>query len=295
VGTYKAQHRGGRGISGGAVREDDFLAHLFTASTHDYLCFFTNKGRAYRVKVHEIPEASRQAKGTAVVNLLPLESTEHIAAVQVLPRDATEGFWVFATKRGVVKRTPLEAYRSWRGAGLIAISLDEDDELIAVSAGASSGDILLGTARGLVIRFEVDEVRPMGRQARGVTGVKLKPDDQVVSLGLDQGARHLLLISSNGQGKRTALSQFRRTGRAGHGIIGMRRTAKTGDLVSIMPVVGDEEMMLISAEGTMIRTPVSSVSVQGRTSQGVSVMRLGEEQTVAAVALIRSEPDDVTE
>jgi DNA gyrase subunit A len=293
VSVYRAQNRGGRGVSGGTVREDDFVAHLFTASTHDFLCFFTNKGRAYRVKVHEIPEASRQAKGTAVVNLLQLEPEERIAAVQVLPKDATDGHWVFATKRGVVKRTPLEAYRSWRGAGLIAINLDDDDELIAVSAGALSGDILLGTAQGLVIRFEVGAVRPMGRQARGVTGVRLRSGDRVVSLGLDQGARQLLLISANGQGKRTSLTQFRRTGRAGHGIIGMRRTAKTGDLVSILPVAGDEDIMLISVEGTMIRIPVSGISVQGRASQGVSVMRLGEEQTVAAVALIK--PDEVGE
>ncbi len=293
VATYKAQHRGGRGISGGSVREDDFLAHLFTASTHDYLCFFTNKGRAYRVKVHEVPEASRQAKGTAVVNLLPLDAAERIAAVQVLPRDATEGFWVFATKRGVVKRTPLEAYRSWRGAGLIAISLDADDELIAVASGAEVGDILLGTTQGNVIRFKIEDVRPMGRQARGVRGIRLRAEDRLVSLGLDQGARQLLLISANGQGKRTPIQRFRRTGRGGHGVKGMQRTAKTGDLVSIIPVRGDEEIMLISAEGTMIRTPVGSISVQGRTSQGVSVMRLGGRQSVAAVALIRSEPDDV--
>ncbi len=293
VATYKAQHRGGRGISGGSVREDDFLAHLFTASTHDYLCFFTNKGRAYRVKVHEIPEASRQAKGTAVVNLLPLEATERIAAVQVLPKDATEGFWVFATKRGTIKRTPLEAYRSWRGAGLIAISLDDGDELIAVDTGAGGGDILLGTAKGVVIRFVADDVRPMGRQARGVRGIRLKTGDRVVSLALVRDSGQLLLVSANGQGKRTPISRFRVTGRGGQGIIGMQRTAKTGDLVSLIPVQGTEEIMLISAEGTMIRTPVASISLQGRTSQGVSVMRLGGAQSVAAVALIRSEPDDI--
>jgi DNA gyrase subunit A len=288
---YRSQRRGGRGVTGSPTREDDFVAHLFTASTHDYLCFFTNQGRAYRLKVHEIPEASRQAKGTAVVNLLNLEPGERIAAVQALKPGESDVHWIFATKKGTVKRTPVEAYQSWRAMGLIAISLDEGDELIGVEPTTGAGDILLATQNGLVIRFQADEVRPMGRQARGVTGIRLRGDDRVVSLACVESLPELLLLSANGFGKRSPLNQFRRTGRGGHGIIGMRCTAKTGPLVSIVPVKGDEEIMIISAEGTMIRLAVSDISVQGRASQGVTIMRLAESGEVAAVAVIRGDAD----
>jgi DNA gyrase subunit A len=289
---YRAQRRGGRGISGSPTREDDFVAHLFTASTHDYLCFFTNRGRAYRVKVHEIPEASRHAKGTAVVNLVALEPDERIAAVQTLAPQSNDAYWVFATRRGIVKRTALEAYQAWRGQGIQAISLDEGDELIAVEPARDDSDILIGTAHGQIIRFRADEVRPMGRQARGVTGIRLRPDDRVVSLACVRGEPELLLISAHGFGKRSPLDQFRRTGRGGQGIIGMRCTAKVGPLVNITPVHGNEELMLISADGTLLRIEVSEISVQGRTSQGVKIMRLGETQDLAAVALVRGDTED---
>jgi DNA gyrase subunit A len=289
---YRAQRRGGRGIAGSPTREDDFVAHLFTASTHDYLCFFTNRGRAYRLKVHEIPEASRQAKGTAIVNLVALEPDERIAAVQTLVPRNEDAYWVFATRRGVVKRTPLEAYQTWRGQGIQAISLDDGDELIAVEPARDDSDILIATAQGQIIRFRADEVRPMGRQARGVTGIRLRPDDRVVSLACVRGEPELLLISAHGFGKRSPLEQFRRTGRGGQGIIGMRCTAKVGPLVSITPVRGNEELMLISADGTLLRIEVAEVSVQGRSSQGVKIMRLGETQDLAAVALIRGDTED---
>lgn len=289
---YRAQRRGGRGITGSTMREDDFVAHLFTASTHDFLCFFTNQGRAYRLKVHELPEASRQAKGTAVVNLVPLEPGERIAAVQAYSPANPDSFWIFATRKGIVKRTPLSAYQSWRASGVIAINLDADDELIGVEPGVEGSDVLLATAKGLVIRFKVDEVRLMGRQARGVTGIRLRGKDHVVSLASDHGGPELLLLSANGFGKRSPLTHFRRTGRGGHGIIGMRCTEKTGALVSIIPIRGDEEVMLISADGTMIRMPVAGISVQGRSSQGVTIMRLEGSREVAAAALIKGDPEE---
>ena len=289
VTLYRSQRRGGRGITGSSVREDDFVAHLFSASTHDFLCFFTNQGRAYRVKVHEIPEASRQAKGTAVVNLLNLEADERIAAVQTLKPSEPDQYWVFATRHGVVKRTSVAAYQSWRAAGLIAITLDEGDELIGVEPTTGQGDILLATRQGLVIRFQADDVRPMGRQARGVTGIRLRGKDEVVSLACVDGSPELLLIAASGFGKRSPLKSFRRTGRGGHGIIGMRCTGKTGPLVSIVPIAGDEEIMLLSSEGVLIRVAVADISVQGRSSQGVTVMRLGGSQEVAAVAVVRGE------
>jgi DNA gyrase subunit A len=292
---YRAQRRGGRGITGSSLREDDFVEQLFTASTHDYLCFFTNRGRVYRLKVHELPEASRQAKGTAVVNLLSLDADERVTAVQTLTPRNPDQYWIFATMRGVVKRTAVSVFQSWRGTGLQAISLTDDDELIAVVPCRTTDDLLLATSEGQVIRFPVTEVRAMGRQARGVAGVRLRKKDRVVSLAATDGQGDLLLVSANGFGKRSPIRQFRRTRRGGQGIIGLRRTERTGPLVNITPVAGDEEIMLISAEGTMIRMPVSGISVQGRQSQGVTVMRLADDHQVGAVAVVRDEPIEPAE
>ncbi len=289
---YRPQRRGGRGISGSTVREDDFIAHLFVARTHDYLCFFTNRGRIYRVKVHEIPEAGRQAKGISVANLIALESGERIAAVQTLSETTKNHFWVFATKRGVVKRATLADYENWRGGGIIAISLDEDDELIGVERTQGHSDIILATRHGQVIRFEESLVRSMGRSARGVTGIHLKKDDRVVSLATVFDQRELLVLTENGFGKRTRVDQFRKTGRAGLGVMGMRLTPKTGLVAGISPVEGHEEFMVISSEGILIRLQVESISQQGRDSQGVRVMRMEENHHVSALALISAEEDE---
>ncbi|AEJ38235.1 DNA gyrase, A subunit [Sulfobacillus acidophilus TPY] len=290
--VYRPQRRGGRGIAGSTVREDDFINHLFVASTHSYLCFFTNRGRIYRVKVHEIPEASRQAKGISVANLIALEQDERIAAVQTLTDTLDDHYWVFATKRGVVKRTPLSDYETWRGGGIIAITLDDGDELIGVEPTAGKSHIILATRHGQVIRFEEDEVRPTGRAARGVTGIRLRPEDMVVSLATVSEQPELLILTENGFGKRTRLDQFRVTGRGGQGIVGMRVTDRTGYVVGIQPVEGSEECMVISSEGTMIRLEVGSISEQGRATQGVKVMRLEDGQHVSAFALVKAETDD---
>ncbi|MCY0864365.1 MAG: DNA gyrase subunit A [Sulfobacillus sp.] len=290
--VYRPQRRGGRGIAGSTVREDDFVNHLFVASTHSYLCFFTNRGRIYRVKVHEIPEASRQAKGISVANLIALEQDERIAAVQTLTDTLDDHYWVFATKRGVVKRTPLSDYETWRGGGIIAITLDDGDELIGVEPTAGKSHIILATRHGQVIRFEEDEVRPTGRAARGVTGIRLRPEDMVVSLATVSEQPELLILTENGFGKRTRLDQFRVTGRGGQGIVGMRVTDRTGYVVGIQPVEGSEECMVISSEGTMIRLEVGSISEQGRATQGVKVMRLEDGQHVSAFALVKAETDD---
>lgn len=290
--AYRAQRRGGRGIAGSQVREDDFLTHLFVASTHDYVCFFTNQGRIYRVKVHEIPEAGRQAKGTAVVNLLALTPGERIAAVETLRPDAAESaneFWVFATGQGIVKRTSLSEYASWRGGGIIAISLDEGDELIGVARTRGAADILMGTEGGQVIRFHEEEVRPMGRSARGVRGIHVQARDRVVSLATVSDQPELLVLSEHGYGKRTTLGQFRVTRRGGVGIMGMRLAPKTGKMIGIQPVYGHEEFMVISSEGTLIRMSVEGVSRQGRASQGVMVMRLESGQQVSAFTLVAPE------
>jgi DNA gyrase subunit A len=247
--AYRAQRRGGRGVVGGVVREDDFVRHLFVASTHAYVCFFTNRGRIYRVKVHEIPEATRQAKGTLVSNLVALEPDEHITAIQTLSTQQSEAYWVFATQKGVVKRTSLEEYQSWRGGGIIAIALNEDDQLIGVERTTGNQELLLATSQGQVIRFAESEVRPMGRTAHGVTGIRLRADDRVVSLAAIGGEPELLILSQNGYGKRTRLDQFRVTSRGGVGVIGLHVTAKTGELVGIKPVRGHEQCMVVSSEG----------------------------------------------
>ncbi len=293
TGAYRAQRRGGRGITGGHVREDDFLAHLFIASTHDYVCFFTNRGRIYRVKVHEIPEASRQAKGVAVVNLLPLESGERIAAVETFRPEVadSEEFWVFATANGTAKRTSLAEYTSWRGGGIIAISLEEGDELIGVQRTRGTADVLLATSKGQIIRFKEANVRPMGRSAHGVKGIRIDAEDRVVSLATVVDQPDLLILSEYGYGKRTRTDQFRVIQRGGHGVLGMRATAKTGKITGITPVYGQEEFMVISTEGTLIRMSVADVSHQGRLSHGVKVMQLDGGQQVSAFALVAPEED----
>lgn len=290
--VYKPQRRGGRGVSGSTVREDDFIAHLFVASTHAYLCFFTNRGRIYRVKVHEIPEAGRQAKGISVANLIGMEAGERIAAVQTLTDTSDNHFWVFGTKRGVVKRTALSDYGTWRGGGIIAISLDEDDELIGVESTEGKSDILLATRSGQVIRFVESLVRPMGRAARGVMGIRMKGEDRVVAMAVVADQKELLVLTENGFGKRSPLSQFRHTGRGGQGVMGMRLTSRTGPVAGILSVEGDEEFMVISSEGILIRLQVESISRQGRTSQGVRVMRMEDNHHVSALALITAEEVD---
>lgn len=292
---YRAQKRGGRGVSGSTMREDDFITQLFVASTHAYLCAFTNRGRIYRVKVHEIPEVSRHAKGVSVQNLFAFQPEERIAAVQTLTKAQMDQYWVFATQRGIVKRTSLSDYESWRGGGIIAINLDEEDELIGVEPSTGHSDILLATRDGQVIRFEEKAVRPMGRTARGVIGIHLRPHDQVVGVGSISDEGDLVIISEHGYGKRTPLKQFRRTGRGGQGVMAMRLTKKSGQVAGIVPVSGDEQLMVISNEGTLIRLRVNEISSQGRTSQGVTVMRLEDGQMVGALAIVRSDDVDTQE
>lgn len=291
--VYRAQRRGGRGVTGSTVREDDFVNQLFVASTHAYLCFFTNRGRIYRVKVHEIPEAGRQAKGISVANLIALEQGERIAAVQTMAQDPTDTFWFFATRMGVVKRTALSEYTAWRGGGIIAITLDEGDELIGVESTTGSAEIMLATRDGQVIRFPETDARSMGRSAHGVRGIRLKADDRVVSLAVVTDQPEILILTEHGFGKRTPFEQFRRTGRGGQGVIGLHLTRKTGSMVGLVPVYGNEQFMVISTEGTLIRMTVEGVSRQGRTSQGVTIMRLEGNQQVMAFTLVA--PDDDNE
>jgi DNA gyrase subunit A len=295
--TYKSQRRGGKGVSGMATREEDFVEHLFITSTHHYILFFTTRGKVYRLKAHEIPEASRTAKGTAIVNILNINSNqEQITAVLAI-RQYTEDFFLFtATKNGIVKKTPLKEYDSARRDGLIALTLDEEDELIGVRLTKGSDDILMATRNGLSIRFSESDVRDMGRTARGVKGISLEENDSVVGMDViyDDEAE-LLSMTENGFSKRTYLSEYRVQGRGGKGIIATKLTSKTGKLVGIKVVRPEDDLMIITEDGVIIRQEVSGISRQGRSAQGVMAMRTGESKVVAIAKVVNKDDNEDNE
>lgn len=284
--TYRSQRRGGRGITGAATKEEDFVEHLFITTTHHYLLFFTNKGKAYRLKVHEIPEAGRTAKGTAIVNLLQLAPGEKVTAVIPIKDYEGDQYLFFGTKEGIVKKTPLAEFENVRAGGLIAINLDEGDELIGVKLTTGQSEVILVSSSGLAIRFPEDEVRPMGRAARGVTGMKLDKGDRVIGMDIVQPDSDLLVVTDRGFGKRTDLDEYRVQSRGGKGIQTIKLTRKNGDLVGIKVVREPAELMLISSKGILIRLPVKDVSRLSRSTQGVTLMRLDEEDSVVAVAQV---------
>lgn len=289
--TYRQQRRGGRGVNGMTTKQEDFVEQIFIATTHHYLLVFTDTGRLQRLKVHEIPEAGRQAKGTAIVNLLSLNSGEKITAV-ITVKDFTDDKYLFmCTKFGTVKRCVLADYYSHRQAGIIAISLDEGDSLIGVKLTSGDDDIVISTAKGAAIRFDEAIVRPMGRMARGVRGISLADNDFVVSLDALSCLDELLVISENGYGKRTPVAHFRKTNRGGKGVYAMRCNEKTGDLVAILVVRAGDEIMIISREGVVIRVPASDISEQGRYAQGVRIIKLDDGDAVVDMAKVVSHED----
>lgn len=291
VSTYRSQRRGGRGITAMGTREEDFIQQLFIATTHTYILFFTNRGRVYRLHGYEIPEASRNARGTNIINLLPIEKDEVIQAA--IPIASYEGPYhlLMATKQGVVKKTLLQEFDSSR-AGLIGITLDEGDELVGVLLTQEGQEIVMVTARGQAIRFPEETVRAMGRQARGVRGVRLDPGDYVVAIDTVRPDADLMVITQGGYGKRTPLADYRVTNRGGKGIRTLRVTEKLGLIAGGRVVQDDEELMIISRSGVMIRLPVSGISRQGRNAQGVRLMRVDEGDAVRAVAPVAAKADD---
>lgn len=286
--AYKSQHRGGRGIHAAALKQQDFLQHLFITSTHHYFLFFSNQGKVYRLKVHEIPEAGRQARGTAIVNLIQISSDEYITAVIPIKEFSAENYLFMATRKGIVKKTPLDEYDSSRKDGIIALKLDEDDELINVTLTDGNQEIILATEKGQAIRFHEREVRPIGRVTRGLKGITLRNEDQVVSMDKIRDDGDLLVITSQGYGKRSKLKDYRVQSRAGIGIRNIKCTPRNGYVVSVMVIRKDEEIMMISAEGVMIRLRVGDISVMGRSTQGVILMKLAENDRVVAVARVVS-------
>jgi len=295
VTAYREQRRGGIGVMGMELKEDDYIEHLFVASTHDYLLFFTNVGKVYRLKVHELPLGSRQSKGRAIVNLLPFRQEEKVRAVVQTRNFAEAKFLVFATKNGVVKKTELSAYNTpLKADGIIAIKMRDEDELVGVRHSTGKDDILMVSKKGQAIRFHETDARPMGRDTEGVKGMTLRADDEVISINIAEDDADLLVVTENGYGKRTRVSEYPVKGRGGMGVKTVQLTAARGYLVGSRVVRDGYQVMLISTSGTMIKIPVEDVKRLGRSTQGVIVMRLrGDDETVSALApVVESEATD---
>jgi DNA gyrase subunit A len=282
---YKAQRRGGRGITGAATHEEDFVSQLFVASTHDALLMFTNQGRAYSKKIWEVPQAGRTAKGKAFVNLIPLQQEERVVAS--LPvRDFSEGaFVVMTTRLGIIKKTSLSAFANVRVSGIIALSIAADDSLVAVQITEGSSDLLLGTRNGWAIRFREENVRPMGRSARGVRGVRLRDRDEVVGMGVvpREGSATLLTVCEKGFGKRTPTADYPTKNRGGKGVITIKTSDRNGQVVALRIVTDDDDLMIITDGGKLIRMPVAGIPTIGRNTQGVRLIRLDESERVVAM------------
>jgi DNA gyrase subunit A len=285
VTTYREQRRGGQGVMGMDLKEDDYIEHLFVASTHDYILFFTTVGKVYRLKVHELPLGSRQSKGRAIVNLLPFRQGEQVRAV-IATRDFGEAaYLVFATRKGVVKKTRFVEYNTpLKSEGIIAISLRDDDELVGVRLASGDDDILLVSRKGQAIRFHERDVRPMGRPASGVQGMRLRAQDEVIELNVAQNDSDLLVVTENGYGKRTRLDQYSVQGRGGLGVKTVQLTEAKGQLAGARVVRDGYQVMLISTGGTVIRMPVEGIRRAGRATQGVIVMRLRGDERVSSLA-----------
>jgi DNA gyrase subunit A len=297
VTAYREQRRGGVGVMGMDLKEDDYIEHLFVASTHDYILFFTTVGKVYRLKVHELPLGSRQSKGRAIVNLLPFRQGEQVRAV-IQTREFKEAeYLVFATKNGVVKKTKLEAYNTnLKADGIIAIKMREGDELVGVRHSTGNDDVLMVSRAGQAIRFSERDVRPMGRDASGVQGMRLRAGDEVISINIAHNDADLLVVTENGYGKRTRIDEYPRKGRGGMGVKTVQLTEAKGKLAGARVVREGYQVMLISNGGTVIRMPVEEVKRLGRATQGVIVMRLRESEQVSTLApVVESESDDAEE
>ncbi|MBI4737840.1 MAG: DNA gyrase subunit A [candidate division NC10 bacterium] len=290
--VYRAQRRGGKGMAGMATKEEDYVEYLFVATTHSYLLLFTNLGRVHWLKVHEIPQLGRAAKGKALVNFLQVQSGEMVTAMIPIRQFEVDKYLVMATRRGVVKKTELSAYANPRAGGIIALSLDEGDELIAVRLTSGRDEVFLATRQGMAIRFEESEVRPIGRAGRGVNGIALEEGDEVVVAEVVRPGTAILTVNERGYGKRTELEEYRLQGRGGKGIINVRVTEKNGPVVGALQVQEQDQVMMISQEGKVTRLHVREISVIGRATQGVRLQGLEEGDRVAAVTSLVADESD---
>lgn len=289
--TYRSQKRGGRGVNGMNTKEEDFVEHLFVSTTHHNLLFFTSRGKVYRLKGYEVPEASRQAKGTAIVNILQVEPKETITAVIPVREFSPNRYLFMATKHGIVKKTELTDFDTARKGGLIAINLDEDDDLIGVRLTNGDLHVIMGTRKGLAIHFAEDDVRVMGRAAHGVKGIALSDGDEVVGMDTAYKNGEVLTVTAEGYGKRTPVQEYRTQTRAGKGIINFKVTEKTGEVVGIKVVRPGQELMLITIDGVVIRIDVEDISLISRNTQGVKLMKIGASDKVIALAAVEKKAD----
>ena len=291
--AYRAQKRGGKGVSAATTREEDYVEQMFVTSTHDQIMFFTNRGRVYQMWCYEIPEAGRAAKGTAIVNLLQLDGGEKVTAMVDVPEEKLQGsYLIMATRQGTIKRTELSEFVNLRKSGLIAIVLREDDDLIGVALTDGRREVLLGTRDGMSICFAETDLRPIGRNAVGVRGIELAEGDRVVAMSIVEEDTDVLAITENGYGKRTAIEEYRLQSRAGKGIKAMNLTDKTGGLAGQLLVRSDEDILIITDDGTIIRTPVDSIPLHGRATQGVRLMRVAEGSRIMSIERAEQEPEE---
>ena len=286
--TYKSQNRGGVGIKGMTTNEEDFAEHMINMTTHDYLMFFSNKGRVYRMKGYEVPLYSRQSKGLPIINLLPLAKDEKIKAMTMVSADEKNEYLVFCTQNGIVKRTPLEEFENIRTSGKIAISLREDDELISVNKTNGSNEVMLATSDGRMIRFVENEIRVMGRTASGVKGINVD-NSKCIGMEIFDADQLVLIITENGYGKKTNVSEYRMTHRGSKGVKALNITEKNGNIVAFKAIKDDCDLMIITNSGTIIRLPLTQVSKTGRVAQGVQLINLREDQKVGSAEIVASE------
>jgi DNA gyrase subunit A len=293
---YRAQRRGGRGKQAAAIKEDDFVDHLFVANTHDYILCFSNRGRVYWIKVYEVPQGSRNSRGKPIVNMFPLEEGEKINAILPVKEFAQDRYIFMATSQGTVKKTPLSEFSNPRKAGIIAVALDEDDYLIGAEITNGENDIVLVSDIGRAVWFDEEDVRPMGRPARGVRGMKLGKGQQVLSLLVaDNDQQTVLVATENGFGKRTALADFRHSGRGTQGVMAIKASDRNGKVVAAKLVTDEDEIMLITTGGVLIRTRVSEIRELGRATQGVTLISLDSGEKLAGLEKIVETDDDAEE
>jgi DNA gyrase subunit A len=290
--TYRAQRRGGRGIMGMGNKDDDFVEHLFVASTHNHILFFTNQGRCYWLKVYEVPEAARASRGKAIINLVRLQQNEEVEAIVPVKEFTEDLFLVMATEQGLIKKTRLTAYSNPRAGGIIALTLSEGDKLINVLETSEEKDVVIATRLGKAIRFSVKSIREIGRTGKGVRGISLKNKDKVVGMQIVSEKQSLLTVTTKGFGKRTKLDAYRRQSRGGQGLINIKTTDRNGQVVTIMSVADADELMMITSTGTLIRTPLKHINMVGRNAQGVRVIRMSPTDCVSAVARMATKDEE---
>ncbi|MGE7929021.1 DNA gyrase subunit A [Lysinibacillus xylanilyticus] len=289
--TYRSQKRGGRGVQGMGTNEDDFVEHLMNTSTHDTILFFTTKGKVFRAKGYEIPEFGRTAKGLPIVNLLNIEKGEKVTAMIRVDSFDEDAYFIFTTKTGITKRTPVSQFANIRTNGLIAISLREDDDLISVRLTDGDKQVIIGTRDGMLVRFQEEDIRSMGRTAGGVRGIKLRDGDEVVGMEIVEPGQEILVVTAKGYGKRTSEEEYRLQSRGGVGLKTIQITDKNGPMVAVKTVDGSEDLMLITINGMLIRMDVNDISLIGRSTQGVRLIRLGDDELVATVAKVEKEEE----